>query len=144
MTTIDVVTIGIDGSLTSETIDNGCTPLQERVGGYIEAVSSDDDQVTLWINEEGKLMGLPVNELGTTLWHVLSPGMAGVDVLCGPVVVSGGTDPEGDTLSIPDGLRHVLEQVQTASLLLADGEVREFVAMRESMENTARQSLNDD
>jgi hypothetical protein len=137
MTTIDVVTIGVDGSLTPETIDNGCTPLQERVGGYIEAVSSDDNEVTLWINEEGKIMGLPVNELGTTLWHVLSPRMAGVDVLCGPVVVSGGTDPEGDTLSIPDKLRRVLDGVAAASQMLADGQVDDFIVLSKSVVNEA-------
>jgi hypothetical protein len=133
MTTIEVVTIGVDMSLTQEVIENGCAPLQERVGGWIEAVSSDDGEVTLWINEEGKLLGLPVNELGTTLWHIISPRMAGVDVLCGPVVVSGGTDPEGDTLSVPQGLLKVLEQVGTASQLLADGQVRDFIAVRNAM-----------
>ena len=127
MTTIDVVTIGVDMSLTPEKIDRGCNALQERVGGWIEAVSSDDGQVTLWMNEEGKLMNLPVNELATTLWHLLSPGMAGVDVLCGAVVVTGGTDDEGDTLSIPDGLLQVLERVGAGSQLLADGKVQEFI-----------------
>ena len=98
---IDVVTIEVDGTVKAEQIERGCTDLQQRVGGWIEAVSSDDDQVTLWINEEGKIMGLPINPLGTGLWHTVSPRMSGVDVLCGPVVVSGGTDPEGETLSIP-------------------------------------------
>ena len=129
MTTIDVVTIGVDGTLTTETIDRGCAALQERVGGYIEAVTSDDGQITLWINEEGKLINLPVNELGTALWHLVSPRMNGVDVLCGAVVVTGGCDDNGDTLSIPDGLRQVLERVGDGARLLAAGRNEEFDAM---------------
>lgn len=129
MTTIDVVTIGVDGTLTPETIDRGCAALQERVGGYIEAVTSDDGKVTLWINEEGKLINLPVNELGTMLWHLVSPQMNGVDVLCGAVVVTGGVDSEGETMSIPDGLRQVLERVAEGVRLLATGQTEQFDAM---------------
>lgn len=109
---IDVVTIDPDGAIRLETIPNGCEPLQQRVGGWIEAVSSEANDVTLWVNEEGKLRGLPVNELATELWHLLSPGMRGFDVLCGTVVVSGGADANGDTMSIPGGLKQVLKTVR--------------------------------
>ena len=108
---INVVTINVDGTLLAETIDRGCEALQQRVGGWIEAVSSDDGQVTLWINEEGKLIGLPINELGTELWYLLNPAAAGYDVLCGPVVVSGGCDEEGETLSIPAELAIALQKL---------------------------------
>ncbi|MEI7780345.1 MAG: DUF3846 domain-containing protein [Planctomycetota bacterium] len=119
MTMINVVTINVDGTLLPETIDRGCEALQTRVGGWIEAVGSDDGQVTLWINEEGKLIGLPINELGTELWYMLNPAAAGMDVLCGPVVVSGGCDDEGETLSIPGGLSVALQKlVQMRSSVL--------------------------
>jgi len=109
--TIEVVTIGVDGSITPETIPNGCEALQQRVGGWIEAVASDDGEVTLWVNEEGKLMGLPVNALATQLWYLVSPSVAHMDVLCGPVVVSGGADSDGETLPIPTNLRRALDEV---------------------------------
>lgn len=121
MTTIDVVTIQVDGTMESETIERGATALQQRVGGWIEAVTSSDGQVTLWVNEEGKLEGLPVNELATELWYLLSPEFAGHDVLCGPVVVTGGCDDRGDTLSIPSGLRGVLNVVTKAGEAMAAG-----------------------
>ena len=111
MATIDVVTIQVDGTLTAETVEQGCAPLQQRVGGWIEAVASQDGDVTLWVNEEGKLMGLPVNGLATELWYKLNPSVAGFDVLCGPVVVTGGCDASGDTLSIPAAVRDVLQAV---------------------------------
>lgn len=132
MGTIDVVTIGVDLSITPEKIEQGCAPLQERVGGYIEAVSSADGEVTLWINEEGKLINLPVNELATSLWHLVSPDMAGVDVLCGAVVVTGGTDSRGDTLSIPSGLLQVLERVGDGVKLLKAGRTQEFDTLAET------------
>lgn len=108
---IEVVTIHVDGSIEIESIEQGCTALQKRVGGYIEAVIAPllDDEVTLWINEEGKLLSLPINVVATELWHLLSPEMRGVDFLCGTVVVSGGYDDEGWTLSIPEKLKRVLE-----------------------------------
>lgn len=115
--TIDVVTIEVDGTIKPETIESGCEPLQQRVGGWIEAVAvaGNPADVTLWVNEEGKLIGLPVNELGTQLWYLLSPQMDGLDVLCGPVVVTGGCDSEGNTLSIPDGLKAVLDVVRNGT-----------------------------
>ena len=124
---IDVVTIAVDGTVKSEQIEQGCADLQQRVGGWIEAVGSDDDSATLWINEEGKIIGLPVNLVGTGLWHTVSPRMAGVDVLCGPVVVSGGTDHEGETLSIPADLAATLlsDQSRARFALLGVGNPRD-------------------
>ena len=43
------------------TMETGLQPLQEAVGGYIEAVYPFDDPVALIVNEEGKLDGLPLN-----------------------------------------------------------------------------------
>ena len=44
-----------------KTIDSGLESLQHEVGGYIEAVYPFDDPVALIVNEEGKLIGLPLN-----------------------------------------------------------------------------------
>lgn len=78
--------------------------LQEAVGGYIERVSSADETVDLWCNEEGKLEGLPFNWPATALLYDLNPAFRGQDVLCGAVVVTGGSDGKGESLSIPDGV----------------------------------------
>lgn len=42
-------------------IDPGLKPLQEAVGGYIQAIYPYDDPVAIVCNEEGKLDGLPLN-----------------------------------------------------------------------------------
>lgn len=42
--------------------------LQKAVGGYIEIVPIDKEY-SLVVNEEGKLMGLPINEVATRLYR---------------------------------------------------------------------------
>ena len=66
---------------------------QKIVGGYIEVVVLADG-CSMYVNEEGKLDGLPVNAAAT----VLVPG----DVIVGNVLIVGPTDDEGDDTDIPD------------------------------------------
>ena len=40
---------------------------QEFVGGYVEGITFPNGDYLI-INEEGKLMGLPINEQATKLW----------------------------------------------------------------------------
>lgn len=42
-------------------MDKGLSALQQAVGGYIECVYPFSDSVSLVLNEEGKLNGLPLN-----------------------------------------------------------------------------------
>ena len=64
----------IDGSLTS---------MQEIVGGTIEAIYPWADPVALICNDEGKLLGLPLNRtLADEDGHVLDV-VAGTFFLCG-------------------------------------------------------------
>lgn len=71
--------------------------LQTAVGGYVQAVYPNRN-TTLWCNEDGKFLALPVNRGATVLWHELQP--AATDTLHGVVVVTGGADGEGDTLAV--------------------------------------------
>ena len=41
---------------------------QEFVGGYVEGISFPNGDYLI-VNEEGKLMGLPLNPEGTALWR---------------------------------------------------------------------------
>lgn len=43
------------------TMETGLKPLQEAVGGYIEAVYPFNEPVAVIVNEEGKNLGLPLN-----------------------------------------------------------------------------------
>lgn len=81
--------------------------LQALVGGYIEAVSLTEGHA--YVNEEGKLMGLPVNALATDLAH--AAGWPYGDVLCGTVVFLGDS-PDGDEADVPPSLLTLLSHFE--------------------------------
>ena len=92
------------GSAVRE-IDQELSTFQQLVGGYIEGVYGLDDdgdaQATIFINEEGKIYGLPVNRIATLIWYHLEPEVRGHDVLCGTAVIVGGKSP----LRLPASIR---------------------------------------
>ena len=73
-------------------LDNTLEAMQKFVGGLIECITLSDtgSEVTLVCNDEGKLLGLPLNR---PLWD-------GADVLAGPGFLSG-CDSEGNLTSLP-------------------------------------------
>lgn len=79
--------------------------LQAQVKGYIEAVSfwekpdgQDDWQpAVMYVNEEGKLTGLPVNVIATELFRKLK---GFYDVIMGDVVICG--SHEAENADLPD------------------------------------------
>ena len=78
------------------TMETGLKPLQDAVGGYIEAVYPFDDPVALIVNEEGKLDGLPLNR---ALRHKNGEVY---DILAGNILVVG--LGEDDFTSLPPKL----------------------------------------
>jgi hypothetical protein len=75
--------------------------LQKLVGGFIEAIASDDDPSwTGYVNEDGKTDGLAENPVGTRLAKTV--GWAGFqgDYLVGPVVFVGGMTEDGDDTDV--------------------------------------------
>jgi hypothetical protein len=84
-----------------ETIDfNGdeLSTLQRCVGGYVEIVRLSDS-VTLWVNEEGKVIDLMPNRIATRLFRAV---FKSYDIIVGDVVLTGGDDKEGNTLGLDD------------------------------------------
>ena len=73
-------------------LDNTLEAMQKFVGGLIECITLSDtgSAVTLVCNDEGKLLGLPLNR---PLWD-------GADVLAGPGFLAG-CDSEGNLTSLP-------------------------------------------
>ena len=55
--------------------------LQTYVGGYIERVELQNNE-EMWLNEEGKLLGLPINHHATAI-----SGLVPYDVIVGDVLV---------------------------------------------------------
>ena len=77
--------------------DTGATALHDAVGGWFEAVDLTPN-LTMWLNEEGKLMRLPHNLKGQAIWDSFFG--EGTDYIVGNIVLTGGTDEEGGTLPL--------------------------------------------
>lgn len=70
--------------------------LQKYVGGYIEMVQYfDDNDVDVVINEEGKIIGLPLNKVIKCNGRV-------IDFIMGDLLIVGANDETGETISIPE------------------------------------------
>lgn len=82
--------------------------VQKAVGGLVQAIGFDDD-LTMWLNEEGKMLKLPHNPMAQYLWD--NQFGEGTDYIVGDMVLTGGADSEGETISLSD------KQVLAFSLL---------------------------
>ena len=94
-----VAELAATGDVTEEQV-NGLEDFQQHVGGYVEALSSDDGDHTIWLNEEGKIAGLPVNSKGHRIVHELTI-LAPDDVIVGPVLITGDLADDGETYLPP-------------------------------------------
>lgn len=81
--------------------------LQEAVEGLIEPVDLMNT-LTMWVNEEGKLIGKTPNPFATEAWF---RQCGATDIVVGTVVFTGGTDAEGETLGLPEGILAMLQRV---------------------------------
>lgn len=84
--------------------------LQSTVGGYVEMFRPyAPDALPGWLglcNEEGKLLGFPINWPATTLAR--EAGWSSTDVLAGPVVFVGAPEtPDGNPIDVPAALIHL-------------------------------------
>lgn len=83
------VRINVDGTRIEMHPTHGAafhlSELHIVVGGYIEAVHLKDGRV-MWVNEEGKLRALPVNEAATVIAH--ASGHDPTDMIVGDVIIT--------------------------------------------------------
>lgn len=75
---------------------NSLADTQAQVGGWIELVALSE--CSIYINEEGKLDGLPFNPRATQLAQTL--GWVAHDVLVGPAVFMGPVDNFGEDTDV--------------------------------------------
>lgn len=75
--------------------------LADAVGGMIEHVVLHDKigQPDMWLNENGKALGLDQNPTATALWVDMYDL---TDVIMGDVIITGGADEDGYTLGLTD------------------------------------------
>lgn len=82
--------------------------LQGAVGGWVQAIDLDAS-VTLWLNEEGKLVGLPHNPYAQWAWDkAFGPH---TDYMVGDAVFTGGVDDEGMTLGLDDNTAQAIRSM---------------------------------
>lgn len=86
--------------------------LQSAVGGWVQAIDLAPD-LTMWLNEEGKLVGLPHNLTAQKLWD--KTFWVGSDFVVGDVVLTGGTDEEGRTLALATDTAQRVRELLVAS-----------------------------
>jgi hypothetical protein len=96
ITAIQVTTKGVINFLEFEEKES-LSVLQSAVGGYVELVGLADG-LDLWVNEEGKNLGLDHNPHAQKVWERFFP--VGSDYLVGDVVFTGGSDSEGEMASL--------------------------------------------
>ena len=85
---IEVAVISPDGTAEKKSIVADLEGLQAAVGGYVQQLFLAPG-IWAWVNEEGKLDGLPVNPKATAFCHVVGPNIAADDYIVGPMVVTG-------------------------------------------------------
>jgi hypothetical protein len=73
---------------------------QKTVGGWIQLVRLPSKGIDLYLNEEGKLDGLPQNPIATALW---SEDYGLFDYIVGNVIITGGANSEGETVGLTEG-----------------------------------------
>jgi Domain of unknown function (DUF3846) len=79
---------------------NSLEDLQAAVGGYVERIDFRD--AVGFVDEDGKDKLLLPNRRASALWWKLV-GQTG-DSLCGPVLMMGLEDDEGDNTDVPAGI----------------------------------------
>ena len=89
---------------------NGYEDLKGHIGGWLEGLHLDD-KTFAYIDEEGKMKGLPYNVLATELCADLQVGLAPTDFISGTMLIVGSPDSEGNETDVPD---HILPKVINA------------------------------
>ena len=107
------ILIDVDGTIHTRVVRD-YRAIQAAVGGCFDVVTSSSGQTSFWLNDEGKLIGLPINTIATAALWRLNEAFVNRDVLVGPVFITGGVDENGETLSINDEGLQVLAQITTA------------------------------
>ena len=108
-----VIVINTDNTYEVLEVDATLAFLQGKVGGWIEA--ADFDGGTIFVNEEGKLIGLEPNALASNLWWNRNPASL-ASHLNGTAVVMGPVDSEGDTTSVT---QDTVDMVTTLAEMMA-------------------------
>ncbi len=81
---------------------------RELVGGNLEVVELFRPSASLYINEEGKLNDLPLNQRATVITWAHNSAFRGYDLILGDAFIVGPVDGNGDDLTVPHELVKLL------------------------------------
>ena len=81
---------------------SGLADLQRLVDGQIASAPTDREHLTLWINDEGKILGLARNERADTWWKANIYATFAGDYIAGDAVLVGFDPTSGDDVDVPD------------------------------------------
>ncbi len=111
------IILNVDGNLSEMDLDraDALRDLQRAVDGWVQAIDFRDD-LTIWVNEEGKLNNLPINAEATKIWAHF---FGNTDFIVGNAVFTGGTDENGETMGISaDAEAFIYQQVESSKYLV--------------------------
>lgn len=101
--------IGVDGTVETRefVVGDSYEVIRNAVDGWIECAMVQED-IDLWLNEEGKLIGLEVNPIATALfWDKYG---IGTDVIVGNVLLANHNE-HGDTIGLSDNQMNYLREM---------------------------------
>ncbi|CAI7978120.1 conserved hypothetical protein [Frankia sp. Hr75.2] len=97
-----VIPAAIEQPLRQERIGSADLPAyQALVGGSIQAIGLFRPEASMYINEEGKLLGLPVNHRATALAAVHNSDFRDQDFVVGDAFMIGPLDSKGRDRTVP-------------------------------------------
>jgi len=109
------VVVPVSGEITIQDLNTLQDIKGALDGGWLEALRLKDDAVA-YIDEEGKLKGLPVNPRTMALAYSLNPNWT--DFLVGPMVIFGTLNEQGQH----DGDEHDVPQWVIDHFFVKDGQ----------------------
>lgn len=99
MSDVSILISEPDSTFTIQRVNGTLEPMQKLVGGMLEAVTLDEFHI--YLNEEGKMMGLKPNDQSTMVLDSYLPGFSRRDILVGPVLWMGFND-DGNEADTPE------------------------------------------
>lgn len=100
-----------DGKTSDINVTGGYKQLQQCVGGLIDAVTNHDEGISGYVNDEGLLIGLPLNPIASILFG---------RYLVGDVVVCGAVDDDGNDTDVPEIAERIISMHQTVMAMHND------------------------
>jgi hypothetical protein len=105
------------------------------VGGDIEVVNLERPPASLYFNEEGKLIGLPLNRRATALLWIHNSAFRGHDLIVGDAFILGPPDQAGDDTTAPDELVTLLFHTERYRVLVQSQEEEQFYGRLETFDS---------